>query len=187
VIDVKALQYTTPTALTRDTKPFSIKRVSRNSRAALCQRSLPFSVCRCPLRKYHGLLFPYRIGEELLTKRPQCETWARMSHPDANGAPDRRPIKVGEVWENPVTGERSVVLERPWDNPASRVTGRADSTRWRACDGGTPPSCSCGAIHRAGGGLFEIWWTRWDSNPRPPHCERGITKAKTRRHNHLAF
>jgi hypothetical protein len=32
-----------------------------------------------------------------------------------------------------------------------------------------------------------IWWTRWDSNPRPPHCERGITKAKTRRHNQLAF
>ena len=55
MIDVKALQYTTPTALTRATKPFSIKRVSRNSRAALCQRSLPFSVCRCPLRKYHGL------------------------------------------------------------------------------------------------------------------------------------
>jgi hypothetical protein len=31
--------------------------------------------------------------------------------------------KIGEVWENPVTGERSVILERPWDNPASRVTG----------------------------------------------------------------
>jgi hypothetical protein len=56
VIDVKALQYTTPTALTRATKPFSIKRVSLNSRAAVCQRSLPFSVCRCPLRKYHGQL-----------------------------------------------------------------------------------------------------------------------------------
>src|SRR5438132_14236961 len=70
-----------------------------------------------------GLLFPYRIGEELPTKRPLCATWARMSHPDPNGSPDRRPIKVGEVWENPVTGERSVILERPWDNPASRVTG----------------------------------------------------------------
>jgi len=46
-----------------------------------------------------------------------------MAHPDPNGAPDRRPIKVGEVWENPVTGERSVILERLWDNPASRVTG----------------------------------------------------------------
>ena len=70
-----------------------------------------------------GLLFPYRIGEELPTKHPLCETWARMSHPDPNGPPDRRPIKVGEVWENPVTGERSVILERPWDNPAIRVTG----------------------------------------------------------------
>jgi hypothetical protein len=53
----------------------------------------------------HGLLFPYRIGEELPTKRPLCETWARMSHPDPNGPPDRRPIRVGEVWENPVYGE----------------------------------------------------------------------------------
>jgi hypothetical protein len=34
------------------------------------------------------------------------------------------PLKVGEVWENPVKGERSVILERPWDNPASRVTGK---------------------------------------------------------------
>jgi len=46
-----------------------------------------------------------------------------MAHPDPNGPPDRRPIKVGEVWENPVSWERSVILERPWDNPASRVTG----------------------------------------------------------------
>jgi hypothetical protein len=46
-----------------------------------------------------------------------------MSHPDPNGPPDRRPIKVGEVWETPVTGERSVILERPRGNPASRVTG----------------------------------------------------------------
>jgi len=35
--------------------------------------------------------------------------------------------------------------------------------------------------------FFRIWWTRGDSNPRPPRCERGITKAKTRRHNQLAF
>jgi hypothetical protein len=39
-------------------------------------------------RASDGLLFPYRIGEELPTKRPLCETWARMSHPDPNGAPD---------------------------------------------------------------------------------------------------
>src|SRR5438552_13014478 len=32
-----------------------------------------------------------------------------------------------------------------------------------------------------------VWWTRPGSNRRPPHCERGIAKAKTRRHNHLAF
>jgi hypothetical protein len=44
------------------------------------------------------------LWEELPTKRPLCETWARMSHADPNGPPDRRPIKVGEVWENPVTG-----------------------------------------------------------------------------------
>ena len=34
---------------------------------------------------------------------------------------------------------------------------------------------------------FRIWWTRGDSNPRRPRCERGNTKAKTRRHNQLAF
>src|SRR5467141_3469466 len=63
------------------------------------------------------------LGKSVPTKRPLCETWARMSHPDPSGPPNRRPIKVGEVWENPVTGERLVILERPWDNPASRVTG----------------------------------------------------------------
>jgi hypothetical protein len=21
--------------------------------------------------------------------------------------------------------------------------------------------------------VWKRWWTRWDSNPRPPHCERG--------------
>jgi hypothetical protein len=56
------------------------------------------------LRANYGLLFPYRIGKELPTERPLCETRARMSHPDPNGPPDLRPIKVGEVWENSVTG-----------------------------------------------------------------------------------
>ena len=46
-----------------------------------------------------------------------------MSHPDPNGPADRRPIKVGEVWENPVTQERATILELPWDNPAGRGTG----------------------------------------------------------------
>ena len=39
-----------------------------------------------------------------------------MSHPDANGAPDLRPIQVGEVWENPRTGERAKILELPYAN-----------------------------------------------------------------------
>jgi len=45
-----------------------------------------------------------------------------MSHPDPEGPPDRRPIEIGEVWENPVTRERAIILERPWDNPAGRAT-----------------------------------------------------------------
>ena len=45
-----------------------------------------------------------------------------MSHPEPDGLPDRTPIEVGEVWENPVTGERATILERPWDNPAGRAT-----------------------------------------------------------------
>ena len=45
-----------------------------------------------------------------------------MRHPEPNGPPDRRPIKVGEVWENPVTMERATILELPWDNPEGRAT-----------------------------------------------------------------
>src|SRR5215475_15086309 len=45
-----------------------------------------------------------------------------MRHPDPHGAPDRRPIKVGEVWENPITKERATILERPWENPEGRAT-----------------------------------------------------------------
>src|SRR2546427_10824536 len=46
----------------------------------------------------------------------------RMSHPEPHGPPDRTPIRVGEVWENPVTTERAKILERPWDNHAGRAT-----------------------------------------------------------------
>ena len=45
-----------------------------------------------------------------------------MSHPDPHGQPGRTPIRVGEVWENPVTRERATILERPWDNPSGRAT-----------------------------------------------------------------
>ena len=41
-----------------------------------------------------------------------------MSHPDPNGPPDRTPIQVGEVWENPITGERATILELPTRTPS---------------------------------------------------------------------
>jgi mannose-6-phosphate isomerase-like protein (cupin superfamily) len=46
----------------------------------------------------------------------------RKLHPDPNGPPDRVPIRVGEVWENPVNRERLTILERWWDNSEGRVT-----------------------------------------------------------------
>lgn len=48
-------------------------------------------------------------------------TRGRMSHPDPNGLPDRRPIKLGDVRENPVTGEYGKVLELPWHNQQGRL------------------------------------------------------------------
>lgn len=44
------------------------------------------------------------------------------THPDPHGQPDRTPIDVGEVWENPITRERAIIMERPWDNPEGRAT-----------------------------------------------------------------
>jgi quercetin dioxygenase-like cupin family protein len=44
-----------------------------------------------------------------------------MSHPDPDGPPDRTPIRIGEVWENPVTGERCTILELPHHNPERRA------------------------------------------------------------------
>ena len=44
----------------------------------------------------------------------------RMSHPDPNDPQEHTPIRVGEVWENPVNRERLTILECPWDNPARR-------------------------------------------------------------------
>ena len=43
-----------------------------------------------------------------------------MSHPDPNGPPDLTPIRVGEVWENPITRERATILELPTQNPEHR-------------------------------------------------------------------
>ena len=44
-----------------------------------------------------------------------------MSHPDPAAAPDPRPIEPGEVWENPVTLERAVIVDLPWVNDEGRV------------------------------------------------------------------
>ena len=44
-----------------------------------------------------------------------------MSHPDPHGPPDRTPIQIGEVWENPITRERATVLELPHENPEHRA------------------------------------------------------------------
>jgi len=45
-----------------------------------------------------------------------------MSHPDPYGRPDLTPIRIGEVWENPVTRERARILELAWTNPEGRAT-----------------------------------------------------------------
>jgi hypothetical protein len=44
-----------------------------------------------------------------------------VSHPDPSASADRPPIEPGEVWENPVTGERAVVIDLPWQNPEGRA------------------------------------------------------------------
>jgi hypothetical protein len=35
-----------------------------------------------------------------------------MSHPDPHAPLDRTPIQIGEVWENPMTGERVHLVDR---------------------------------------------------------------------------
>jgi quercetin dioxygenase-like cupin family protein len=45
-----------------------------------------------------------------------------VSHPDPNGPADLTPIRVGEVWENPVTRERATILALPHQNPEGRAT-----------------------------------------------------------------
>jgi len=46
-----------------------------------------------------------------------------MSHPDPHAPPDRTPIQIGEVWENPITRERGTLLELPHHNPEGRLVG----------------------------------------------------------------
>jgi mannose-6-phosphate isomerase-like protein (cupin superfamily) len=44
-----------------------------------------------------------------------------VSHPDPSAPPDPRPIELGEVLENPVTRERAVIMELPWQNADRRA------------------------------------------------------------------
>jgi hypothetical protein len=44
-----------------------------------------------------------------------------MSHPDPHGSLDRKPIQIGEVWENPITRERATILELPHQTPERRA------------------------------------------------------------------
>jgi len=45
----------------------------------------------------------------------------RVSHPDPDGPADLTPIRVGEVFENPATRERAIVLELPYANAEGRA------------------------------------------------------------------
>jgi quercetin dioxygenase-like cupin family protein len=46
----------------------------------------------------------------------------RVAHPDPNAPADLTPIRVGDVWENPATRERAIILELPYTNPEGRAT-----------------------------------------------------------------
>ena len=63
----------------------------------------------------------------------------RVSHPDPSAPADLAPIEPGEVWENPVTGERAVVLELPWESPEGRGVAELTASR-RARHGGASAS-----------------------------------------------
>jgi len=58
-----------------------------------------------------------------------------MSHPDLLAPSDTRPIEVGEVWENPVTRERAVLVDLPWSNDEG-PRGRSLDRRARYPRGG---------------------------------------------------
>jgi hypothetical protein len=67
-----------------------------------------------------------------------------VSHPDPNAAPDPTPIAVGEVWENPVTGEYARIDQLPWGNPDERAVAelRAVPGARVPANTSTPPSMS---------------------------------------------
>lgn len=112
-----------------------------------------------------------------------------MSRPDPNGAPDLTPIKVGEVWENPVTAERATILEAPWQSAEGRATAELTALvgarvvgehrhpamveRFTVLDGeltlkrdGTTSVLSEGETAVIDPGVWHDWWNASDRNAR---------------------
>jgi quercetin dioxygenase-like cupin family protein len=108
-----------------------------------------------------------------------------MSHPDPAAAPDTRPIEPGEVWENPASLERLVIVDLPWLNdegravfdmtalPGARVAGEhlhpALHERFTVQKGeltvvrdGQPSVLRVGETGEAGPGVWHDWWNEGD-------------------------
>ena len=112
-----------------------------------------------------------------------------MSHPDPNGPPDRTPIRVGEVWENPVTRERATILELPYENCEGRATAELTALvgarvvgehrhpsvveRFTVLEGeltvkrdGQTSTLRAGETSVAEAGLWHDWWNASDLDAR---------------------
>lgn len=69
----------------------------------------------------------WQPAQEQLPPQWHIDTLVHMSHPDPNGAPDLTPIRVGEIWENPISRERATVLELPYKNPDGRAVAELNA------------------------------------------------------------
>jgi quercetin dioxygenase-like cupin family protein len=124
-----------------------------------------------------------------LTAAAQAVRIVLVSRPDPNGAPDLTPIKVGEVWENPVTAERATILEAPWQSAEGRATAELTALvgarvvgehrhpamveRFTVLDGeltlkrdGTTSVLSEGETAVIDPGVWHDWWNASDRNAR---------------------
>jgi hypothetical protein len=93
-----------------------------------------------------------------------------MSHPDPEGSPDLTPIRFGEVWENPVTGERATILELPFSNPERCATAELTAPFGTRLPGSTVIPRSSSA-HRARG-RADREARRADEHPAPGRDRR---------------